>query len=276
MAEEHILTLVRALHSKKEIIANQLSSSRAQQLYISNKLPKRFSILICGPPRVGKSTLINAICNANVAPQSSSLDSCTKSVQAYDYNVSHPTIGCYTIRFFDTPGFENWSESKFRSTFNKFLAQTDPICVIFCASPGAYANLNELTWLVDMCRKQSIFIALVCTNMFGGSNRQSVINDYSNVLKQFGQITHHSNDLHCWNDFALTIMVNSIPYVDKDLGIHRGQQGIDELILGIMTSLRDEKMIAWCMSIVRNRSFWTRQDHRIRSIVNKFKKFWHK
>ncbi|CAF5033151.1 unnamed protein product [Rotaria sp. Silwood1] len=175
------------------------------------------------------------------------------------------------IKIYDTPGYENWNKSDLQQKFGEQLLRTDPICVIFCASPGSYASLQPLTWIVDMCRKTSTFIALVCTNMFAGANRKSVIDDFSRILNQFGQMTEHHDKINCWGNFALTAMVNSVAYTDEELGVHREPEGIDELILGILKSLHDEKFEAWCMAILNNRGFWTRQNHKMRNFGNKLK-----
>jgi len=107
--------------------------------------------------------------------------------------------------------------------------------------------------------------------MFGGANRKSVIDDFSRILNKFGQMTHHEDKVNYWGDFALTAMVNSVAYTDEELDVHREPQGIDELILGILKSLRGEKIEAWCMVILDNRTFWTRRNHDVRKIGNKLK-----
>lgn len=42
-----------------------------------------FNIIVCGSTRVGKSTLINAICDHSLAKTSVGLDSCTKEISRY-------------------------------------------------------------------------------------------------------------------------------------------------------------------------------------------------
>jgi len=271
MAEKSIATAVGELYKKKEHIVDEHSSSKAERSYITKRLDKEFSIVICGSPRVGKSTLINSICHKELAKTSSSLNSCTQEIGEYFYDVSHPTAGAYRIKVYDTPGYENWQESDVRQMFVDQILRTDPICVIFCASPGSYANLEPLSWIVEICRSKSIFIALVCTNMFGGANRKSVIDDFSRILNKFGQMTDQHDKINYWGDFALTAMVNSVAYTDEELGVHQGPQGIDELILGILKSLRGDKIEAWCLVILENRTFWTRRNHDVRKIGNKLK-----
>ncbi|CAF1403563.1 unnamed protein product [Adineta steineri] len=236
-------------------------------------LGKDYSVMLCGSARVGKSTLINAICGEEVAATSPSLDSCTKDVLCYPYRGRHADDYYhntnYVVNFWDTPGFEDWSEGDFRPYFRLLLSRTNPICVIFCASPGSFANMDNVKWLVEECRNAKIFIALVCTNMWASAKRKTVMDEFHKVLSQFEPFTETKYGINFYQDFALSIMVNSKEYVDEALDVYKQQQGVESLIWGVMQSLTDDKLIGWCLAVMKNRPFWTQWGHRIRSLFSK-------
>ena len=124
---------------------------------------KEINIVICGSPRVGKSTLINAICGEQVAKAEPGLNSCTTRISRYhlrgDTTVDSNTIN-YEYNFWDTPGFENWTQDDIRKRLEKILQKpkSDILCMIYCASPGSFANLQQLGWMVDECMKRQIFL----------------------------------------------------------------------------------------------------------------------
>lgn len=130
-------------------------------------MTKRFeqtNILICGSARVGKTTLINAICRKEIAKSNASLSSQTKTIERYSSrtvmgNVTHET------NFWDTPGIESWNETDVRNYMASLIDQTHPICMIYCASPGSFAIVDYVGWMITRCHCKNIFCALICTNM---------------------------------------------------------------------------------------------------------------
>jgi len=49
-------------------------------------------------------------------------------------------------------------------------------------------------------------------------------------------------------------MVNVQPYIDEERDINREQEGVDELIEGIMTCLDDDgKVFHWCMAFMEKK-----------------------
>ncbi len=135
---------------------------------ISNTF-KEINIVLCGSPRVGKSTLINATCQKQLAKAMPGIDSCTNRISRYHLK-GEKTLGSETINydynFWDTPGFENWSQDDIRNRLEGILKKpkSDILCMIYCASPGSFANREQLSWMLDECTKRQIFCALVCTN----------------------------------------------------------------------------------------------------------------
>lgn len=225
-------------------------------------MSKEFNITVCGSARVGKSTLVNAICGRQVARTSNSLSSHTDRVEKYliDRNPSgnDGNENEYSITVYDTPGVESWTEDHVRSYFTKLMKESQPLCMIYCASPGSYARLDQLQWLVDTCIQSNIFCALVCTNKYcGGSERRlQVLKDFDSLLTRYHHMTKDIDGVKYYGDVALCTSVNSIVYEDFDLNVRKDVEGINQLIFGILTSLKDEKVAGWCYTVADNETFW--------------------
>jgi GTPase SAR1 family protein len=222
-------------------------------------MTKQFNIVVCGSARVGKSTLVNAICGRELAKTSNSLSSKTDQIEKYILNrvympTDHPSNSIdYSITIWDTPGIESWTEDHVKKYFTKIMLETAPLCMIYCASPGSFARLDQLQWLIDTSIQSNIFCALVSTNKYSGGSQQrkQLLNDFDSLLSRYHSMTRNENNI------ALCTSVNSIKYEDEELGIRKDVEGINELIFGITTSLKDEKRAAWCFTIADNLSFWS-------------------
>jgi hypothetical protein len=130
--------------------------------------------------------------------------------------------------------------------------------MIYCASPGSFARLDQLQWLVDTCIQSNIFCALVCTNKYigGSERRRQVLQDFNSLLTRYHGMTRDETNIKYYGDVALCTAVNSIDYEDTDFGVRKPVEGINELIFGILTSLKDDQVIGWCYTIADNQSFW--------------------
>ncbi|CAF1614454.1 unnamed protein product, partial [Didymodactylos carnosus] len=191
---------------------------------IFRTLAKEFHILVCGSPRVGKSTLINAICGRKVAETKDGLASCTKTMRCYtiegqceiDANITH-----YKYNFWDTPGFESCDKDDIRSEVKKIVKtpESKPLCMIFCASPGTFVDLAQLEWLLNLCISQKhIFCALVCTNKYAGQakSRRAVLNDKGLLSKYVNDPPREENDIVFYGNVGLCTSVNSQPFEADD------------------------------------------------------------
>ena len=151
--------------------------------------------------------------------------------------------------------------------------------MIFCASPGSYARLDQLQWLVNTCIQSNIFCALVCTNKYSGGpeRRAHVLSDFHSLLNQYSLLSREADGVQYYGDVALCTSVNSIVYEDADWNVRKEVDGVNELILGILTSLKGDKVAAWCYTIAENERFWETMKTKLmeayeflRPIVNDF------
>lgn len=226
---------------------------------------REFNIIICGSARVGKSSLINAMCGRTLAKTHPGLDSCTKEISRYmltqKYSIDNETI-TYTYNFWDTPGFESWTEKDIRHNFSKIMhkPKSDPLCMIYCASPGSFADTRQLKWLLDICiRDYKLFCALVVTNKWAGQKAQrlAVLNRFKDILKTYHEQTNERSEgdgISYFGNVGLCAMVNTQPYIDEDQDIHREEEGVDELIEGIMTCIDDDgRVFHWCMAVMQKK-----------------------
>jgi hypothetical protein len=57
--------------------------------------------------------------------------------------------------------------------------------MIYCASPGSFARLDQLEWIIDTCIRSNIYCALVCTNKFTGRSQQRIelLNDFNSLFR---------------------------------------------------------------------------------------------
>ena len=233
----------------------------------NNNNIKQTNILLCGSSRVGKSTLINAICQQKLAKSNESLNSLTKQIEQYSYEYTNGKI-IYRTTIWDTPGIESWNEFEVRTYMSSLIEQTKPLCMIYCASPGSFACLNHLQWLVLECYKKKIFSALVCTNMWSGRNRQEIIEEFIKILNNVHPNIKpiEEDNIIYFDNIALVTMVNSQEYIDKDFGVCKPSSGVEQLIFGIAKCLNRELMFAWFRSVAQNKSFWSKMSSKISNL----------
>ena len=90
------------------------------------------NILLCGSAKVGKSSLINAICQQQLAKSSASSDLCTQRLTQYKTEyVENSAV--YRTTFWDMPGVDSWNETEVRTRVKELIDKIQPICMIYCA-----------------------------------------------------------------------------------------------------------------------------------------------
>ncbi|CAF1156488.1 unnamed protein product, partial [Didymodactylos carnosus] len=244
---------------KLQRVIERITQFGTIQRFVTSKITE-CNILICGPPHSGKSTLINKFCGKWMTPTSDGLDSTTKETKCYT-NKNSCNGQTYKINFWDTAGIENWNVNDFYPYINNAKNQIDPLCMIYCVSPGQFTVSDRLRWLIDSCFEENIFCALKY------NLRVEEINNIKYYVKR------NTNER-----MALITSINTVAYVDDGKNIYFPPCGVDELTLGIMDSLSEDKMYRWCMAVLENRSFWTQIKQNIsgfwhNTVIERFQRF---
>ncbi|CAF1636179.1 unnamed protein product [Adineta ricciae] len=229
-----------------------------------------FTITVCGASRVGKSTLINAIVGKEVAQTSDSLNSNTTILKEYvidkQRNENDPHSN-YTLKFWDTPGIESWTEEGVQEYFATLMQRTMPVCIIYCISPSSFADLRRVKWFVEQCIGRKIFVALVCTNMYSGNRHLQIMEQFTKLLISINPnfVRSKQENIEYFENKALCTMVNSKQYIDEDFGISKDPSGVNELIFAIAQCLSGEQQLFWLQAVAENQNFWSRMGSYINS-----------
>ncbi|CAF2760293.1 unnamed protein product, partial [Rotaria sp. Silwood2] len=233
---------------------------------------QEFTLVVCGGPRTGKSTLINAILNKNLAPVRSGFAPVTIENTCYKLDGIFPEIvdeqtgkkqqesQPFQISVWDTKGITTWNESVV-----KVVREQNPMCVLLCSSPGSFAKDDFIKPLIQECVNWNVLVAFVCTNRWNDSDikRQRVMEEFHDLLKIYNTKICEEDGIRYYGDIGLIAMVNSVPYVNNRLGIYKPKSGVGSLLYGIMRSLNDEKLMGWCCTLMENEGFWTHMQTQI-------------
>lgn len=143
---------------------------------------QQFDLVVCGAPRTGKSTLINAILNKEVALAKPGVEAVTQQTECYTIKRSCPDdpFQEFRINIWDTKGITTWDEN-----LSDHITNTKPMCLIICSSPGSYAKDDCIRPLIEQCIKLKVFVVLVCTNKHHDSDakRQAVMEEFHGLLE---------------------------------------------------------------------------------------------
>jgi len=269
---------LNSVSQTKESVTSSLVTdglaTKTEADWVSLKLDQ-FGILLCGTARVGKSTLINAICGQEVCKTSAKLDSCTQEVQKYsvtlEYNEKNQKAQTI-VNFWDSPGIEDWTETSVKKYVLELMNNSNPICMLYCASPGTLAKTETVRWFCEACHGSGIFFALVCTNKFAGTKdqREACQKQFKEILAEVaGKQPYLDEPNKIWrcHKVGMVAEVNSVPF-DNELG-HADPQGVNELCYVMMEELDKEKLKGWCITLLKNRSFWQTMGHKIKKFLPK-------
>ncbi|CAF0797489.1 unnamed protein product [Didymodactylos carnosus] len=150
----------------------QPTTGWAKGRFVKNLEP---CVLVVGPARVGKSTLIKTLTGDQKVDTSPGIEPHTQQMRKYTVQMSIAVNGSEAVperpfHFWDTPGIIDWSN--FTKTLNRFLDTARPLAVMICLAPGTDADTQAWISLIKECIRRSMALCLVITNKFSGNDEQ--------------------------------------------------------------------------------------------------------
>ena len=175
---------VAAENLRKSIHECEIQNPKFVADHAKSKL-QEFTFVVCGAPRTGKSTLINAIINKELAPTKSGPCAVTLETKCYSLEGICPSEETqeyqkFQINIWDTKGITSWNKS-----IADIIDEKHPMCMILCASPGSFAKDESIRLLINQCVSFNVFVALVCTNQWNDSDekRIKVMQEFNDLFK---------------------------------------------------------------------------------------------
>ena len=166
---------------------------------------KHTEFLVCGPTRVGKSTLIKALTGCNV-PTSASLNSDTKFAMGYRYRDEE-------VIFWDTKGFETWNKCVLNDFWREHFTDKRilPSFCLFCVGNGAHADLNLIRYMFESYLfHYEIPVCWVITKA-GGTDIDQLRTYINEGIELVGKITAVVQETIAWKtEKGYIVRVNSI------------------------------------------------------------------
>lgn len=225
--------------------------------------PGDFQIMMFGPPRVGKSTLINALVGKKVAATSGRISACTGEVGHYAVEVrSADALDRKVVTFWDTPGFEDWDYATFsRVVGERLAAPAHLVCAFICFAPGSFARVERIGGFCERLVSSGIYVALVQTNMYSGSLDQQEASFAEMLGVARGTLGDSVEECDSCHRFAggMCARVNAAPFSHRlpNWEVETlPPENMELLIRGVCLGLKDESLIGWFLAILQNRSFF--------------------
>ncbi|UJR24614.1 hypothetical protein I4U23_005989 [Adineta vaga] len=255
--------LVR-LHTRVSSYGTNIVTARGIQ-----KLSSEFEILVFGPARVGKSTLIKEVSGDERIATSAEMNACTEKSEKY--------IDKYNIHWWDTPGFENWSVSTAKNFFQKSFHERGilPKVAIFCRTANVLGSSDVIKYMFEEIRKHGILLLYVITKwpFIPKSEQNAIVQEAVSLLggHSKGIYRKHSRGfraLECEPKKSYIMPVNS--KVDEVLGMRVPRSNLNTLRKILITKLDEESQGKLIELYKNNTSFWTKLGYGAIEIIDDF------
>ncbi|CAF2926195.1 unnamed protein product, partial [Rotaria sp. Silwood2] len=146
--------------------------------------PREYNVILAGPPRGGKSTLIGALCGRGLNATNIRLASRQKAVSCFVKTDQRKGLP-HTVTFWCTVGLDPWTKDSVKSYIHDIVQYHAPIFLLFCASPITFVEKEHLSWLIESCIEENIFCALVCTDIYAQTRRNTTSQTFKDILQRW-------------------------------------------------------------------------------------------
>ncbi|CAF4559709.1 unnamed protein product [Rotaria sp. Silwood1] len=146
--------------------------------------PREYNVILAGPPRGGKTTLIGSLCGQGLNATNIRLASRKKEVSCFVKTDQRKGLP-HTVTFWSTVGLEPWTKDAVKSYVHDIVQIHAPIFLLFCASPITVIEKDHLSWLIESCIEENIFCALVHTNIYARARRNITVQTFKDVLQHW-------------------------------------------------------------------------------------------
>ena len=197
----------------------------------------KFYVTIAGKSNVGKSSLINHLCNNYVTPESSKLQ--TTRINTYHSFIKKNS----EIIFIDTPGIsvvkKDLMSDFMKKSYIKSLDIADAVLIIFDLSKKGSKNESSI---IKICEENNIPVYLSANKVDLYENDQILTEKIQNLSNLYNKKIY---PLSIHNDIGINVLVNDIckmkPSTKKNISfqyndIDKKKLIIQELIRGIINN----------------------------------------
>ena len=177
-------------HDNLSVLLKELTEQQYIKPENENKSKVFFNILILGRPGVGKSTLVNLLCNSKRSMEGKGIN-VTRFITKY-------VIKEYNISIYDTPGFEfdsevNTIKLKIEELNEHLLKKKNQIHLVFYLLNAKseryfYNNEKEILKILMKNKLQTFFLLTFCPDKeFGEEIKEVVEKELKTIFYKFGQ-----------------------------------------------------------------------------------------